>query len=60
MKKVVYIRLVWFARYDQCDLFQYLAIYNIENLPNNIRNLPKYVQHFAKFLMDVLKFAKVV
>ena len=41
-------------------LFQYLAIYNVETLPNNIRNLPKYVQKFAKYLMDPLQFAKVV
>ena len=36
-------------------LFQYLAIYNIENVPNKIRNLPKYVQKFSKYLMGVLK-----
>ena len=39
---------------------QYLAIYNIENLPNSIWKLPKYVQNFGKYLMDPLKFAKVV
>ena len=49
----------------QCDqmarlLFQYLAIYNFENLPNSIRSLPKYVQNFSKYLMEPLKFAKVV
>ena len=49
----------------QCDqmarlIFQHLAIYNIENLPNSIRKLQKYVQNVAKYLMDPLKFAKVV
>ena len=39
---------------EQCDqmarlIFQYLAIYNNENLPNSIRKLPKYVQNFAKY-----------
>ena len=46
----------------QCDqiarlIFQYWAIYNIENLP--IGKLPKYVKNFAKYLTDPLKFAKV-
>ena len=41
-------------------LFQYLAIYIIENLPNSKRSLPKHVQNFAKYSMDHLKFAKVV
>ena len=49
----------------QCDqmawfIFQNLAIYNSENLPNSIRKLPKYVQHFDKYLMNPLKVAKVV
>ena len=48
----------------QCDqiarlIFQYWAIYNIENLPNTIGKLPKYVKNFAKYLTDPLKFAKV-
>ena len=39
---------------EQCDqmarlIFQYLGIYNNENLPNSIRKLPKYVQNFAKY-----------
>ena len=41
-------------------LFQNLANYSIENLPNNISNLPEYVQNFAKYLLDHLTFAKVV
>ena len=28
-------------------LFQYLAVYNIENVHNSIRNLPKYAQIFC-------------
>ena len=41
-------------------LFQYLAFYYIEILPNTIYNLPKYNQNFTKYLMDPLKFTKVV
>ena len=46
----------WMARLQ----FQYLAVYNIENLTNIIRNLAKSVQNFAKFCMGPLKSAKVV
>ena len=51
-KKLFSLNLKGSARV-QCDqmatlLFQYLAIYNNENLTNSIRNLPKYVQNLAK------------
>ena len=50
------------GQYDQMArlLFQYLAIFNIENLPKSIRNLPKDVQNFAKYLVHTLKFSTVV
>ena len=41
-------------------LFQYMANYSFENLPNSIRNLPKCVRNFAKYLSYPLTFAKVV
>ena len=41
-------------------LFQYLANYSFENLPNSIRNLPKCVRNFAKYLSYPLTFAEVV
>ena len=47
----------------QCDqmarlLFQYLAIYNIENLPNSISKLPKNIQNCAKYLMEPFKICQ--
>ena len=41
-------------------LFQYMANYSFENLPNSIRNLPKCVRNFAKYLSYPLTFAEVV
>ena len=35
-------------------IFQHLAIYNDENLPNGIRNLPKSVEHIPKQILTKL------
>ena len=64
--KIIPIQHIFSSVNNQCDqmarlLFQYLVIYNIENLPNNKRNLPKHVQNFVlngrfKICQSCLKF----
>ena len=41
-------------------IFQYLAVYNIENVPKSIRKFPNKAQNFSKYLMYPLKFSKNV